>query len=259
MKSNKFLITILVILIVGAISSLWINPVRNIMAEIVSPFSKVINNSANGIGGFFNNIKSIKNLLKENTQLKQDNLSLQAQLDNLKEVKHQNNILLEEIGFSKNQTQFELIPSQVTGRGINGFLQSIKINCGSKDGVKEGAAVLSSGFLIGKISKVYETNAEVTLITNSNSLIPVVLQDSRGTGLLKGGLSGLIIEDIALDSQIKSGEVVLTSGLGGDLPSGISVGKTENIISSNSEIFQRVSVKSPIEFSKLEIVFVIKN
>ena len=132
----------------------------------------------------------------------------------------------------------------------------LKINKGSDDGVKDGQPVISHGYLIGVTSQTTSNNSEVFLITNTRSLVPIILQDSRGTGLLKGGLEGLIAREIPVDSEIKIGESVLTSGLGGDLPAGIPVGQVTDIISKESEIFQQVTVDSPVNIGKLEVVFI---
>jgi len=97
------------------------------------------------------------------------------------------------------------------------------------------------------------------LITDYNSLVPVILQDSRATGLLRGGLGGLVIEDIPLNIPIKAGEEVVTSGLGGTMPSGILVGKTNKIVSKEGDIFQKITLETPINIYYLEFVFVVQN
>jgi rod shape-determining protein MreC len=203
-------------------------------------------------------LKNIGTLSQENKSLSDENIILKSELSQLQEVRHDNEILKKEINFSQTYQAYELIPAQIIGRSASGFLQSLKINKGTKDGVVLGKPALSSGFMIGKISQVDAASSEIELVTNYSSLVPIVLQDSRGTGLLKGGLSGLTIEDIALDTQIKIGENVLTSGLGGDFPAGLPIGTIDKIVSLQSEIFQKASVKSPVELGKLEIVFIIK-
>ena len=258
MRTNRFLITIIVLLILGFIFSPSLGPVKNITNEIIYPVARFFTLCGIKTGNFFHTIGKIKDIAKENVDLKRKNLELEAKLTGFKEVEHENEILKKELGFSKGQKKYELIPAQVTARSPSGFLQSLKIDKGQRDGVKKGKPVLSQGFMIGKISQVYSESAEVLLITNSNSLVPVLLQNSRGTGLLKGGLGGLVVEDIALDTQIEIGEEVLTSGAGEEFPAGLPLGNIEKIISTKSEIFQKVSVKSPIELGKLEIVFVMQ-
>jgi rod shape-determining protein MreC len=109
------------------------------------------------------------------------------------------------------------------------------------------------------VTEARSDNSEVTLITDYNSLVPVILQDSRGTGLIRGGLGGLVVEDVPLNIAIKPNENLVTSGLGGQIPGGIAVGKAQEVISKSGEIFQKVTIVSPIDFSKLEVLFVVKK
>lgn len=257
-KNIKFIFFVLAVLIIGFFFSSDLISIKNFFIELTSPISKSVNNSTNSISGFFSNIYSIKNLIKENNQLVKENEQLNAQIASLSETRHENEILKKEIGFVQTNTQYQLIPAEIIGYSPTSFLQTLKINKGSKDGVEKGRAVLFNGSLVGTISEVGTNYSAVNLITNNKSLIPVVLKNSRGTGLLKGGLAGLVIEDVALDSQVQNNESVVTSGLGGDLPSGLLIGNVEKIISSQSEIFQRAEVKSLVEFEKMELVFVIK-
>ena len=198
----------------------------------------------------------IKDLTKENQNLIKENLELQSQLSLLKEAQHENEILKKEIGFYNTRKDMNILPANIIGRSISGYLRTVTIDRGSKDQIKSGQAIISDGFLVGTVKDVYENSSEITLITDYNSLVPVILQDSRGTGLLRGGLLGLVIEDIPLNIPIKSDEQIVTSGLGGDIPFGIMVGKVNQTISKKGEIFQKVTLNSPIQIYYLEFVFV---
>ena len=77
--------------------------------------------------------------------------------------------------------------------------------------------------------------------------------------MLRGGFGGLTVEDIPLNIPIKKGEQVVTSGLGGDIPMGLMVGEVEDVVSREGEIFQKVTVKSPIQIYFLEFVFVVSQ
>lgn len=259
MKHYKFvIITTLLALVALIIYPLGVVPLGGYFNNATIPISKGISDFTLGAKNFFSNIKQINSLTKINQDLLAENLALKSANVVCAEVAHQNEILKNELSFSKVDRKEELTPAAITSRSPSGFVQILKVNKGSNDGVKVGKPVISNGYLIGAISEVSGSSSEVFLIGNSRSLIPVVLQDSRGTGLLKGGLEGLIAIEIPVDSQIKIGEQVLTSGLGGDLPASIPIGQVTRIISKESEIFQQVAISSPVNFSKLEVVFIYK-
>jgi rod shape-determining protein MreC len=272
MKKQRPLIIIAILLIIGFL--VWpsgvLRPVKNIFYLTVKPLAIAGNFTINRVSLFFKNFTHLGQLARENQELIKENLDLQSQLSLLKEAQHENEVLKKELGFyqannaesadktTKNPGNLKLLPANIIGRSVTGYLRTIVIDRGKKDGVQTGQAIVSQGYLIGTVKEVLADTSEVTLITDYNSLVPVILQDSRATGLLRGGLSGLTVEDIPLNITINPGEPVITSGLGGDIPFGIMVGKVGEVISKKSEIFQKVTLNSPIQIYYLEFVFVVQ-
>ncbi len=261
MKKWRFLIIILVLALTFSLASIFglLKYPKNIFWNTVKPIGSVLKVSFGRTPKFFSNIFQINRVLKQNHNLVNENLQLQSQLAKLNEVSYENEILKKELKFAQSQSQTTvLIPSAIIGRA-SGYLKSVTVDKGAKDGLVKGQAAISEGFLVGVVGAVRQDNAEITLATDYNSLIPATLQESRGTGLLRGGLEGLVVEDIPLNITIKNGESVVTSGLGGQIPAGLAVGKVQNTLSKPGAIFQKVSVGSPIDFSKLEVLFIVKK
>lgn len=258
MKKFRILLFAFLIIIIGFFIAPTgvLNPARNVLFQMIKPFSIVSNYSVDKVSTFFRSLFSLGSLGRENQKLIIENLELQSQLSILKEVQHENEILKEEMGFLHTKGDLKLVPANIIGRSLSGYLKTIIIDRGANDGVRKNQAVVSQGFLVGTVKEVMGNSSEVILITDNNSLVPVVLQDSRGTGLLRGGFGGLTVEDIPLNITIAKDEQVVTSGLGGDIPSGIIIGNIEEVVSRQGEIFQKVSVKSPIKMYFLEFVFV---
>lgn len=261
---NKFSFRILIFGIVLAAAGFILaptgvlNPAKNAIFVVTKPLSIISNYTVDRFSVFFNNLFHLGSISSENQRLIQENLDLQSQLAILKEVQHENEILKNEMGFLSRKGDLNLKSTSIIGRSSSGYLKTIVIDRGAKDSVQTGQAIISQGFLVGTVTRVLENSSEAILITDNNSLVPVVLQDSRGTGLLRGGLEGLTVEDIPLNIPINKNEPVVTSGLGGDIPPGISVGQVEEVVSHEGEIFQKVSVKSPIQIYFLEFVFVVQ-
>lgn len=260
---NKFSWRILIfaacLIIIGFVLSSFgaLNPAKNAIFVVTKPLTVISNYTVDRFSLFFGNLFHLGAISSENQQLIKENLELQSQLALLKEVQHENEILKNEMGFLSRKGNLNLTSANIIGRSASGYLKTIVIDRGGKDSVKIGQAIISQGFLVGTITKVMESTSEAILITDNNSLVPVVLQDSRGTGLLRGGLEGLTVEDIPLNIPIKKGEPVVTSGLGGDVPPGISVGQVDDVVSREGEIFQKVTVLSPVKIYFLEFVFVV--
>lgn len=256
----RLVIIILIIAFLGLFFSPtgFTRPVRNTFWQIIQPIGKGLRSSVGRAFPFIKDAFQFSRVIKQNTGLINENLNLQSKLAIMTEMQYENEILKKELGFMKNTDSRKVIPGAIIGQS-SGYLKSVTIDKGTDDGLSVGDAVISQGVLAGILIETRKNNSEVTLITDFNSLVPVVLQESRGTGLLRGGLQGLVVEEIPLNIIIKQGDNVVTSGLGGQIPAGIFVGKSTEIISKEGEIFQKVAVLSPVDFSRLEVLFVIKK
>ncbi|MBM2821139.1 MAG: mreC [Candidatus Berkelbacteria bacterium] len=260
MRKYRIIIVIITLLIIGVLiyPSGSLKPAKNVLYVFTKPFTIAGSFTIDKVTLFFRDLAHLGSLANENQKLIKENLELQSQMSLLKEAQHENEILKKEIGFYNTRKDLKLLPANIIGRSISGYLRTIIIDRGTNDGVKTGQAVVSDGYLVGTVQESLSNSSEVILITDYNSLVPVVLQDSRGTGLLRGGLSGLTVEDIPLNVDIKSGEQVVTSGLGGEIPFGVLVGKVNEVVSKKGEIFQKANINSPIQIYFLEFVFVVQ-
>lgn len=205
----------------------------------------------------FTIVTSLRDLARENAQLHGRINELEAEVAQLKEVKHENEILRQELKFTQ-ETEDGYVPAQLIGRTPIGTVKDLIINRGSRDGLVAGQAVLAQGYLIGVTAEVQERQSTVSLISNPSSLVPIMLQESRSTGLLRGGISGLTITDILIDATINADETIVTSGLGGKLPVGIPVGKVLAVTAQKGDITKKATVTTPVDTTKLEVVFIRK-
>ncbi|MDO8513455.1 MAG: rod shape-determining protein MreC [bacterium] len=259
MRKYRPLIILIIIIIIGITISPFgfLNPVRNYANILVSPVTSAFNRTTIGASDFFHTLFFIGRIVKENTELKTRYNQLQSDNISLKEVRHENKLLKGELKFVQS-TNLQLISANIILKSPSGFIDSVVINKGSRKGIKINQAVISQGFLIGKINKVYKNTSEVILITSSSSKLPAYLQESRGTGVIQGGLKGLSLEDIQLDITPRPGEAVLSSDIGGILPRGIPIGSVKEVSLSHSDISRSAAISSPIFFTHLEMVFVVK-
>src|SRR3990172_741260 len=132
------------------------------------------------------------------------------------------------------------------------------VDAGLREGVQRLAAVNTSAGLVGEVVEASASSARVQLVTDPVSSVGVLLQGSRVTGLLVGGQSGrLRIRYLPVRAEVQSGEVVITSGLGGVYPKGILVGKVLAVDGRGGGLFQEATVEPSVDFSQLEEVLVI--
>lgn len=210
------------------------------------------------IGGWFSFVGHISKLRSENEFLSNKLTEMEIDKNEIAELRNENALLQKELGFIEANKEETLLPSRIISREPTTFLDSVLIDKGEADGVAKGMPAISGGVLIGQVSEVYPNQARVLLITSKDSNILAMLQDSRAKGILRGGIAGLVLENIMQDVTYEPGENVVTSGLGGDMPPGILIGKTGKIESATSDLFKNISVEPIADLSKLELIFIKK-
>lgn len=193
----------------------------------------------------------------ENKRLREENLELQSKLAYLQEIEKENQILKEQLSILK-ESKYKFLGAEVIAQNPEPFSDTIIINRGKKDGLDVGMGVVFGGFLVGEISEVFDDYSKVLLINSPLSKIGAITQESRVEGLVKGEIGGgIVMEKIFQDEDLKIGEFVLTSGLGGKMKKGIPIGRIDNIFNLEGGLFRKAEIFSPINFKKLEFVFVI--
>jgi rod shape-determining protein MreC len=246
-----------VIIAIFVIPSPLSRAANNFFIKITKPLSASTVVFGYKISSFFSLLTEINSLQKDNQSLAQDLVRSKVDSAKLIELEAENTALKKQLEYKKIHPELKLLSARVIGLDPTNLYDTLVIDRGSSSGISAGMAVTSLGVLVGKIDQVSPESSRVLLVTSKDSIIQVMLLGSRTVGILKGGISGMTIQDIPLDTQVSAGEEVITSGLGGNLPEGIFVGNTGREMSTKSDIFKVIEIISPIDFSKLESLFVV--
>jgi rod shape-determining protein MreC len=204
--------------------------------------------------------RDVVRLAQQNEQLEAEVSRLQAQIIELQQENSELEVLSALLDFARSHSENEYITAAVIGRDISPFLHYVIINRGSDDGLRRGMPVVSSQGLVGRVAAVTADGARVQLITDPDTAINVRIQPSGSEGLLEGSITGdITIGAIPQDANINNGDLVLTSGLGGNYPPDMLIGQISGVRQRPVELFQTASVEPVVDFSQLEIVLVIVN
>ena len=112
--------------------------------------------------------------------------------------------------------------------------------------------VVNACGVVGRIVSLSPNYAKVLLIIDQNSAVDCLIQRSRDRGMLKGWSSELCrLDYVGKSSDVMLEDVVVTSGLGGIFPKGLSVGQVANVTEAPGELFKQVEVSPAVDFSKL--------
>ncbi len=164
------------------------------------------------------------------------------------------------LDFARARPENQYIASTIIGRDPSPFLHYIIIDHGSDDGLRHGMPVVTNQGLVGTIDAVTAKAARVLLINDPGAVVNIYLQSTQVQAQLSGSLTSEISLDmVPQDVEIPSGELILTSGLGGDYPQDIIVGQITSVRKRENDLFQTAVVSPAVDFSKLSAVLVIIN
>lgn len=201
---------------------------------------------------------AFRSLVRDHKDLEAENVRLRSEIAFHEETARENEALRREIGLLPRGVERRTI-AFVIGRIGGGPYGTLLIDRGDQAGIRDGDLVLSNGTVVGRITQTADETAEVTPITNVNAVLPGLLQDSLGVGIIRGSLKGVVVTDIALDAPAKEGETVVTAALGNVVPSGFFVGTVERVKRRAGGLFLEADIKYTVRLSDIDVVTVVGN
>lgn len=213
-----------------------------------------------GFQDFVTAPRDIVTLRTRNAELEAQVSQLQAQLIELQQRVNETEILAALVDFSRSNPESTYKAASVIGRDPSPFLHYIIINRGSNDDIRRGMPVVTNQGLVGRVDAVIADAARVQLITDPASAVNVYLQNADTNAVLYGSVTGDVSLDlISQNAAVESGDLILTSGLGGGYPADLIIGQVVTVRALEFELFQQATVQAAVDFSRLEIVLVITN
>ena len=193
---------------------------------------------------------------KENKQLKKALADAEAKLNQYEELTLANQRLRRLLDF-KQTTPREVIAAEVISRDPSPWFKTVVINKGKNNGVEKGYPVVMSEGIVGQIIEISNSYAKVLLLIDRNSAVDGVVQRSRARGVVKGAAeTQCMFEYLLRKHDVNVGDMIVTSGLDGVYPKGLSIGKVVTVDRPHAGIFQQVSVAPFVDFEKLVEVVV---
>ncbi len=182
-------------------------------------------------------------------QLRNDTLELER-------LKRENSQLKEELSFVA-ATSRETVTTEVVNYGTDHSRDMMRINAGSNQGIEEGMPVVAQSALVGRVTDVSATTAEIVLATDT-TFRALAIVDPDTEGVLKGQIGGgLILDQLPRDAAISKGDLVKTSGLDGDYPPGILIGSIRSVASTPGGVLSTAQVTPAAYPRDLQVVTVI--
>jgi rod shape-determining protein MreC len=259
--------TLFVALVIAAIVTLLLlnqsGQLEGLKSVLLTPLSALQRGVAGATAGLVGTLRGSPDdatLRQENADLKAQVAQLQKRIVDLQEGQADLNLLSGLLNYARSQPDNHYAAANVIGRDSSPFLSFIIIDLGTDSGVARDQPVVTDNGLVGTVVAVTCCSARVRLITDPDSAVNARLQQSRDEGVAVGRFGGgLDLQYLSQQAQVKTGDVVLTSGLGGGYPEGIVIGSVSAVQRQSFDVLQTTSLTPGVDFNRLEIVLVITN
>ncbi len=255
---RRVLVGLLVLVLLGLfllwrIDSPRVERFRSALVDSVVPSFSWAMAPITKIATVFDNFQSYARLYEQNQQLRDELQQMKAWKEAALQLEQKNARLLD-----LNQVRLDPMLTHVTGVVLadsgSPFRQSVLLNVGERDGIRDGWATMDGIGLVGRISGVGGRTSRVILLTDSNSRVPVIVQPSGQKAMLSGDNSMLPpLDFLELPDQIQPGDRVVTSGDGEVFPAGLLVG---SVALGNDK---RLRVVLAADYQRLEFLRVLRS
>jgi len=192
-----------------------------------------------------------------NQSLALENRRLLNEIAALQEVARENERLRHLVGFNA-PLEGRKVVAQVIAQDVSPEFRMIRINKGHTQGVEAGMAVIALEGVVGRVIRTGRDFADVLSLLDSSSAIDSLLQRNRVRGVVEGqGSQQLAMKYLRRTDDVQEGDLVVSSGIGGLFPKGLTIGKVISVKKKNFGITQTVEVAPSVDFNRLEEVTVI--
>lgn len=238
-----------------------VTPLRELVQAAVTPVQDSMQALVTPVAEFVSNVGSNAELRRQNQQLRATNERLTTEVAQLQEQAVQSNELANLARVEQQQPTQRFLTAGVVARDPSAIHDRIEIDHGSQDGLRTGMLVLGAGgALIGTVREVLPNRAWVQLLSDAQSNVNVLIQQSRAAAILRGSVDKrLSLEFVQQGVDVKIGDTVLTSGLGGEYPEGLLIGHVSGVQGQPLDLFKQVSVEPAVRLDNLEHVLVMTS
>lgn len=230
---------------------------ETVALEVVASVQNAIIRSGRAVEDFWRGYFYLVNLHEENQSLRRTLDRLTGRLGELREAETANARLRSLLNF-KDQADYPIVGARVVSWSPNAWFKTLTLDRGSSDGIINGMPVVTDVGVVGRIVGVAPHYSKVLLIIDYNSSVDAMVQRSRVRGVFSGRSERLCsLKYVLKNDDIVGGDLLVTSGMDGVFPKGLTLGTVSRARKIGHDIFQEVEVVPAVDFAHLEEVLVL--
>lgn len=215
--------------------------IRQVVGTALYPLQVVAmlpRDAAYMVGDYFSSVSALQT---ENRNLKQQQVANAQVLQQVQQLSAEN-VQLRKLLAANERLPVKSVMSEILYDARDAFTRKIIVDRGSNHGVAPGQPVIDDLGVVGQVTRVFPFTAEVTLLTDKDQAIPVQVVRSGLRSIVygKGHSGALDLRFMPATSDIKTGDILVTSGIDGVYPPGLAVAKVTQVESKSSDAFARI-------------------
>lgn len=236
-----------------------------IFGAVISPVQRFSTSVTDGVKNFLDKFVNANKYYLENEQLKKQLGEYYNQIYDYEKIKSENEELRKVIGLKEQYPDFEFSPpASVIARNMGDVFGGFSIDKGKNDSVSLYDPVITADGLVGYVTEVAPTYSRVTTVLSTEMNIGVTCVRTKNTGVLIGDIKLAENGDCRMgmidkDSDMKEGDIIVTTGQSGIFPEGRVIGTVLSVDTEDSGLSLYAVIKPVVDMGKLSSVFVITN
>ncbi len=254
-----FLLAIgLSVLLINLNQTAGVQRAKGLVQALVLPLVLAIDAGTNAVGHVLEELGEIGQVQQENRGLRTEIDRMESELAQLQAVKNENAALREAIKFQQERPG-RMVAANVIAREPEGLARTVVLDVGDRQGVKPRMVVVTGRGLVGTVAEVGPFTCKVVLALDTNSRVNAQLPASRAAGTVEGTGTGMHIKITTPPAglSVSQNEEILTSGLGGNYPANLRIGRVANFQRRDYAIEQVADVQPAVDFARLQLVMVL--
>jgi rod shape-determining protein MreC len=236
--------------------------VQDGVLRVVAPLQSGTARATQPFRDAWNWVGDLMSAKSENARLHKEVQQLRAGVANELTTQAQNDELSALVGLDGKGIfphGVNLVAARVVARSTTAWYSTVTIDAGSDQGVSRYDAVVNGDGLVGRVTSVRSTAAQVMLITDQQSYVDAMVVPGGAEGIVAGSVTGdLTMQYVDKNERVKVGQYVVTSGRQGSIfVRGIPIGVVQSVGSQEVELYQSIAVKPFVDIRKLDVVQVV--
>ncbi len=234
--------------------------VRSVLSVVFSPLQHLAGLPVSASHWLSETFMSRRRLLQENRELQRINLQLRGRQQKMEALEAEN-IRLRDLLDSSLKIGDQILVAELIAIDLDPYKQQAVISRGSRSGVFEGQPVLDADAVMGQIIHVTPFSSTVLMITDPSHALPVQVNRNglRTIAMGTGRIDRLELANLPNNADIREGDLVVTSGLGGHFPPGYPVAKVTRVVRQPGQPFARVLAEPSANLERAREVLLVRT